>query len=249
VFHNFKYSLAVAYLTTWRCYARTYNRRGLLYFPRLHQGDCLIAALSDCRLSLDSRLRLGLTRFKVKVIVRVKDKVTLRPAVCCQSVRLGVKTLETHYRKYFEPKPCGPTPVWRDGFISLFSRCSHCTDPTALFLCWCGWRIARSIVTALSAWSRTAWQYRFPQLSYCSVTSPQTRARRVPLLHASAIMVTWSGSRGKVFYSAIPSQRPSLLIKHFRHSADMPHYIRHALHTYVVYNVYILYACILSSNK
>jgi hypothetical protein len=83
-------------------------------------------------LTADSRLRL--TRFKIKV------KVTLWLAVYCQSVRLGVKIRETHDQRFFQPKHCGPSPVWRDdGFVSRFSRCSHCTYPTALFLCWREW--------------------------------------------------------------------------------------------------------------
>jgi hypothetical protein len=46
---------------------------------------------------------------------------------------------------------------------------------------WCEWRgITCSIAAALSAWCRTAWQHRFPQLYYCCVMSP--RIWRFPLL-------------------------------------------------------------------
>jgi hypothetical protein len=84
-------------------------------------------------------------------------------------------------------------------------------------LCWCGWRgIPWSAVAALSAWHRTAWQHRLPQLSYYCVTSPQTRTWRVPLLRVSEAVITWPGSRGNVF-TVITSQRPSLLT-----SAAMP---------------------------
>jgi hypothetical protein len=52
---------------------------------------------------------------------------------------------------------------------------SEWTQQETPFPCWCLWRgITCSIAAALSAWCRTAWQHRFPQLSYCCVTSPQT---------------------------------------------------------------------------
>jgi hypothetical protein len=73
------------------------------------------------------------------------------------------------------------------------------------FLCCCGWRGNMcSIVTALSAWHRTAKKNRFPQLSCCCVTSPQTRTRRVPLLWVNMAVVTWPGSRGNVFTELLP---------------------------------------------
>jgi hypothetical protein len=78
------------------------------------------------------------------------------------------------------------------------------TEKKTPFLCWCGWRITCSIVEALFAWRRTAWQHRFLSLSYCCVTSPLSRRRCV--------------------YRADPYQRPSLLASRFRLSADIPQY-------------------------
>jgi hypothetical protein len=37
-------------------------------------------------------------------------RVTLRLAVCRQSVRLGAKRLETHGHHFFQPNPCGHSP-------------------------------------------------------------------------------------------------------------------------------------------
>jgi hypothetical protein len=44
---------------------------------------------------------------------------------------------------------------------------SERTQQKIPFIFWCGWRgIKRSIAATLYAWRRTAWQQRFPQLSY-----------------------------------------------------------------------------------
>jgi hypothetical protein len=42
--------------------------------------------------------------------VKVKFKVTLRLAVYRQSVRLGVKSLETYDHNFFPTEPCGNSP-------------------------------------------------------------------------------------------------------------------------------------------
>jgi hypothetical protein len=46
----------------------------------------------------------------VSVRVRARVRVTLRLAVCCQSVRLGAKFLESHGQRFFQLSPCNHSP-------------------------------------------------------------------------------------------------------------------------------------------
>jgi hypothetical protein len=65
---------------------------------------------------------------------------------------------------------------------------SERTQQKTPFLCWCGWcGITCSIAAALSNLCGTSWQHRFPQLSYCCVTSPRTW--RVPLLRVQSLLM------------------------------------------------------------
>jgi hypothetical protein len=65
---------------------------------------------------------------------------------------------------------------------------SEQTQQKTPFPCWCGWRgITCSIAAAMSTWCRTAWQHRFPQLSYCCVTS--LRTWRVLLLSVQSLLL------------------------------------------------------------
>jgi hypothetical protein len=102
----------------------------------------------------------------------------------------------------FEPASTREHHVLAGGSSEIASERTQQKTP---FLCWCGWRgITCSFVAVLSGWRRTAWQHCFPQLSYCCVTSSQTRTWRVSLLHIIAGVATWPGSHGNVFTELLP---------------------------------------------
>jgi hypothetical protein len=79
------------------------------------------------------------------------------------------------------------TPLrWLNWTQSSGNTASEQTQQKSPFLCWCGWSgVTCSTAVALSAWCRTAWQHRLPQLSYCCVTSLQMW--RVSLLRVHSL--------------------------------------------------------------
>jgi hypothetical protein len=58
-----------------------------------------------------SRPQLSASHFlRLHILTDSKVTVTLQLAVYRQSVRLGVKVLETHYQRFFRLNPCGNSP-------------------------------------------------------------------------------------------------------------------------------------------
>jgi hypothetical protein len=86
--------------------------------------------------------------------------------------------------------------------FSSYSLCTDLTENTDPLFMWVTWNHVFHVAT-LAAWLRMSWQHRFPQPSYCCLTSQMSRRHCV--------------------FRAIASQRSSLLIKLSGLSADTPH--------------------------
>jgi hypothetical protein len=96
---------------TRRCYETTSNNKGLLCLPRLYRGATFCDDLRWVCLPITNlQLQLSVPGWLPIVRVRVRVKVTLRLAVYHQSVRLGVKPLETQDQILFQVNPCGHSP-------------------------------------------------------------------------------------------------------------------------------------------
>jgi hypothetical protein len=151
---------------TRRCYATSCNS-GVSYAPT--RGDCLTTASdSDWSVCMQTPSRF-LSKLSARILLK---EVMLRPTVS-RLVYLGVKHPSRAQYKIFDTMR--PVRVcWYGG------PCSDSPDVTSArteqkkqFLSRCRWRgITCFIIVPLSSWRRTAWQHRFPQLSYCYVTSP-----------------------------------------------------------------------------
>jgi hypothetical protein len=81
-------------------------RRELVFYTILNHVGYLVRVICYCWRSMNS----GWCLWSLNSLVRVKVKVTLRLEVYHQSVRLGVKPLESHDQTFFQLNLCGNSP-------------------------------------------------------------------------------------------------------------------------------------------